>query len=294
MHKRKLKELNLIDDFLFFTMVNHPEIGEEFSRTLLGIIFNRKFGKLTVVPQKVYYGSDTDCHGARMDVYLEENVTGEELLENATIYDLEPEQKKEEKYLRALPRRVRFYHSKIDAGSLKSGLDYENLKKVVVVMIMPFDPFGYDHMIYTIRNSCKEIPDLPYDDGAQTIFLYTRGKKGNAPEIIRQLLTYMEDTCKENVKNESLEKIHKMVETVKSNREVSKEYMKIFEREQMLLNEGIERGIEQGIERGIEQGIERGRELEKVNTQRERARAERAEAELMKLKERLNLSNKVC
>ena len=67
-----------------------------------------------------------------------------------------------------------------------------------------------------------------------------------------------------------------MAETVRSNREVSKEYMKIFEREQMLLNEGIERG----------------RELEKANTQREQARAERAEAELMKLKEQFLICEK--
>ena len=63
MHKKKLKELNLLDDFLFFKMLNYPEIGEEFSRELLKIIFGKSFEKLVVVPQKVYYGSDTDKHG---------------------------------------------------------------------------------------------------------------------------------------------------------------------------------------------------------------------------------------
>ena len=69
MAKRKLEELNLLDDFLFGSMVTHPEVGETFVREILKTIFGKDFGKLTVVPQKVYYGIDTDKHGARLDVY---------------------------------------------------------------------------------------------------------------------------------------------------------------------------------------------------------------------------------
>ena len=68
---RQLKELNLLDDFLFNKLVSHPEYGEELSRELLRNLFGREFGKLQVVAQKVYYGSDTDTLGARLDVYLE-------------------------------------------------------------------------------------------------------------------------------------------------------------------------------------------------------------------------------
>ena len=71
MAKRRLEDLNLLDDFLFGTMVSYPEVGEAFVREVLQIIFRKKFGQLTIVPQKVYLGSDTDMHGARLDVYLE-------------------------------------------------------------------------------------------------------------------------------------------------------------------------------------------------------------------------------
>ena len=90
MHRRKLQELNLLDDFFFNIMLNYPEIGEEFSRQILKIIFRRNFGKLQVIAQKVYYGSDTDKHGARLDVYLEEEDAGSALLNASTIYDVEP------------------------------------------------------------------------------------------------------------------------------------------------------------------------------------------------------------
>lgn len=84
MQKKLLKDLNLLDDFLFYTMTNHPLYGESFSRLLLKIIFNRDFGKLKVVPQKAYYGSDTDKHGARLDVFIEEDPENDSNLENAT------------------------------------------------------------------------------------------------------------------------------------------------------------------------------------------------------------------
>lgn len=88
--QRELKELNLLDDFLFNKVVSHPEFGEKFGRELLRIVLGKDVGKLKVVPQKVYYGSDIACHGARLDVYLEEGDV-DEMFENATIYDVEME-----------------------------------------------------------------------------------------------------------------------------------------------------------------------------------------------------------
>lgn len=273
MMKRKLEELNLLDDFLFGTMVSYPKIGEAFVRELLRIIFGKEFGKLIVVPQKVYYGNDTNKHGARLDVYLEEAVT-EEALENATVFDMEPDQNNSAENREALPKRTRFYHAKIDSECLEAGEGYQNLKNVVVIMIMPYDPFGMDHMIYTVRNRCEELPEMPYDDGARTLYLYTKGRKGNPTRELRQLLEYMEHTNEENARNESLLSIQKMVTKVKQDREVSLEFMKIFEREEML--------------------IEQGRKEERINTEKalqqaeeEKRRADHWETEYKKLQEQL-------
>lgn len=97
--KQKLDELHLIDDFLFFQMMNHPKYGPKFSRLLLKLILGRDVGKLHVIPQKEYYGEDTDLHGARLDVYLEEEEP-DFLLDFEdegvpSVYDLEPEKKKD-------------------------------------------------------------------------------------------------------------------------------------------------------------------------------------------------------
>ena len=85
-----------------------------------------------------------------------------------------------------------------------------------------------------------------------------------------------------------------MVRVVKDDGKVTVAYMKSFEIEQMWINKGIEQGISQGIAQGIEQGIsqgitqgiEQGRSEERVNTLREKARADRLERELRKLRRR--------
>ena len=73
-------------------------------------------------------------------------------------------------------------------------------------------------------------------------------------------MCYLEDTREENAANEDLKSIHEMVKVVKRDSEVSKEYMKIFERERMIREEG--------------------REEERANTERERRRAVEAEQQV--------------
>lgn len=271
MSKRTLEELNLLDDFLLTSLINHPQYGESFSRLLLKIIFGKEFNKLKIITQKVYYGSDTTLHGTRLDVYLEEEITDSETLELATIYDVEADQNDDFEAIRALPKRVRFYHAKIDAASLQSGVDYGALKNVVIIMIMPYDPFGENHMIYTVSNRILELPELPYDDGAKTIFFYTKGEKGDLTESIQQLMHYMENTTIENAMNPDLQNIHKMVEAVKENKELRTNYMNIYEREQMLI-----RRVQREERKRVEQ--------ERQRAERERQRADALEKELAQLR----------
>jgi predicted transposase/invertase (TIGR01784 family) len=262
MQRRKLEDLNLLDDFLFTSVVTYPEIGEEFGREILQIIFQRKFGKLKVIPQKIYPGVNTDQHGARLDVVLEDEDAN--TVEEATIIDMEPDRDGRAQSIRSLSKRVRFYHAKIDAGSLKSGEQYGALKNVIIIMITPYDPFGYDRMIYTIQNRCVEEPEMPYEDGAKTIFLYSRGTKGNPPEELRQLLEFMEHTEDSYAKNPTLRNILGMVDTVKRDGEVSLEYMKIFEREAMLKEIGWEEGLSAGLAEGRLKGKKEGEEYKLI------------------------------
>ena len=257
--RKKLEELNLLDDFLFNAMMTYPEMGEKFTRKILKLLFNKEFRNLKVIAQKSYGGLNTDLRGARLDVYVESDDSAEiDASEDVSIYDLEPDKNDKAKYIAAFPQRIRFYHAIIDSRSLKSGEDFGKLKRVYVIFICNYDPFGYDRVKYTIRNMCVEEPEMPYDDGAQTTVLYTKGTKGDdISEELRQFLNYMENTTQTNAVNDTLKDIKKMVDIVKRDGEVSLSYMKGFERDTIM--------------------YEKGQAAERKNTERERQRADCAE-----------------
>ena len=52
--RKKLEELNLLDDFLFNAMMTYPEMGEKFTRKMLKLLFNKDFRNLKVIAQKSY------------------------------------------------------------------------------------------------------------------------------------------------------------------------------------------------------------------------------------------------
>jgi predicted transposase/invertase (TIGR01784 family) len=257
--RKKLEELNLLDDFLFNAMMTYPEMGEKFTRKILKLLFNREFRNLKVIAQKSYGGLNTDLRGARLDVYVESDDSAEiDASEDVSVYDLEPDKNDKAKYIAAFPQRIRFYHAIIDSRSLKSGEDFGKLKRVYVIFICNYDPFGCDRVKYTIRNMCVEEPEMPYDDGAQTTVLYTKGTKDDdISEELRQFLNYMENTTQTNAVNDTLKAIQKMVDIVKRDGEVSLSYMKGFERDTIM--------------------YEKGQEAERQNTERERQRADSAE-----------------
>lgn len=93
-------------------------------------------------------------------------------------------------------------------------------------------------MVYTIQNGCVEMPELPYDDGARTIFLYTKGTEGDPPEELRQLMRYMEHSTLSNAQTAGLARLHQMVTDVKADREVGLMYMKSCEIERYIRAEG--------------------------------------------------------
>lgn len=233
--------------------MTNPEVNEAFARKIVKVILGKQIERIRVVPQKIFYGTDTAYHGTRLDVYIEEENNkrgdGSDIVEES-IFVIEPEKKNDKVIVEALPKRVLFYRAKIDVETLKTGEDYGMLKKVYVIFIMPFDPFGLNRMIYTIKNSCIEEPEMPYDDGATTIFLYTKGKVGVPSGELEAFLRFFEKTKEENVVNEDLQEIENMVNRVKKDRKAGIDYMKYYEEQAMTRRMGISRGLEIGRKEG--------------------------------------------
>lgn len=192
---RELRELDLLDDFLFQEMVSSPETGEEFCRILLRVIQQRD------------------------------------------IYDIEPNKVKEKK---RLPRKMRYYHGLIDTKLLKTGIDYEKLPRVFIIMILPYDPFDQNRMVYTIKNQCVEDREVSYEDGAIKMFLYTKGMEGNPSQNLIDMLKYIEKSTEGHITNPDIRRIDELVKDIKENEEVGVAYMKSWEREEYIRRQGIE------------------------------------------------------
>ena len=240
MEKRKLSELNLMDDFLFEEAIRRGEKGERFAKILLETILGREFRTVKVVTQKNVRGVIPQQHGIRIDAYIEaeeEGIISEATVEPA-IYDIEPT-----KYKAASePKRARYYHSLIDAKLLKSGVDYDKLRKVVIIMILPYDPFEENRMVYTIKSKCEESPEMDYDDRNITIYLNTKGTVENNRKALCDMLKYMERSISENAVSESLKEIQQLVEEIQKDEKIGVSYMKWWEREAYFRKEGREEG----------------------------------------------------
>lgn len=250
--RRPLEELNLMDDFLFQQMLEQEADGEEFCRILLSTILGKSIRKVRIIPQKNILGVDTSRHGIRMDAYIEdisdeEVIPGTEMVDAQImrdIYDIEPNNTYEKK---TLPKRMRYYHGLIDTQLLAADMSYEKLPNVIIIVILPYDPFGQNRVVYTIQNQCVENPLLPYEDGAKKIFLYTKGTEGNPSQALRDMLKYLEKTNDENVTNQDIDTIHHLVKKVKRRKEVGISYMKSWEIDQMNREEGRQEGRQEGI-----------------------------------------------
>lgn len=268
---RELRELDLLDDFLFQEMVSNPRTGEEFCRILLRVILGREVRKVKITPQRAVQGHNTKEYGVRLDAYIED-VSGEESMEDVQmldaeviqqgdIYDIEPNKVKEKK---RLPRKMRYYHGLIDTKLLKTGIDYEKLPRVFIIMILPYDPFDKNRMVYTIKNQCVEDREVFYEDGAVKVFLYTKGTEGNPSQNLIDMLKYIEKSTEDHIFNSDIRRIDELVRDIKEDEEVGVAYMKSWEREEYIRRVGVEQGIEQKERQCILSMHEKGYALEEI------------------------------
>ena len=107
------------------------------------------------------------------------------------------------------------------------------LNEVLIIMITPFDLFGYDLYRYTFQMTCEEVPELKLDDGATRIFLNTHGKHPEfvSPELI-ELLKYMEHSTERIVKtceSERIQAMHKRICQIKASEKTEVKYMQTWE-----------------------------------------------------------------
>lgn len=173
----------------------------------------------------------------------------------STVYDIEPNNTPEKGIL---PKRTRYYHGLVDTQFLDSGASYVTLPDVVIILILPYDPFGKNRMVYTVKNHCVEEPSILIEDGATKIFLYTGGNTDNASQSLKDMLKYIQNSTDDNVTNQDIATIQQLANKVKRRKEVGINYMKSWEYEQWVHDKAFKSGFEEGKEEGKEDGFADG------------------------------------
>ena len=247
--KKTLEEMDVMDDFLVNAVALDQEVGEEFCRLILETLLQRQIGKIHITAQKTLQGILPEKRGIRMDVEILE---GEDQESGVNIYDLEPHLRKDMN----VPKHNRFYQAVIDSRQLASGeREFDKLPNLYIVTILNYDIFGKGYMKYCVHNHCEEVPEVDYEDGLTFLYFNTGGTRGGN-EAIHALLTYLQDSRKENVVDEATDRLHRLITKVKEKPEVRLEYMKfediIYWEKKDSYKEGLQDGRQEGETAGRE------------------------------------------
>ena len=181
---------------------------------------------------------------------MQETSSAENNVSTLRLYDIEPNKY----YEKDLPRRSRYYQSLMDSKLLQSKSRYQHLPDMITIWILPYDPFGDDRMIYTIKNMVVENSNLVYNDGITKIILYTKGTKGGSKEL-KDLLTYLENTTLSNAVDKELQELQEIVNNVKGREDVGGRYMTLQEMIDYEKRDSYEDGLKEGLKDGLDNGI---------------------------------------
>lgn len=221
---KSLEDLNLLDAFLMEVTTENVENAKKIAKVVIERATGHTVENLIVETEKQLKGLSLDRRGIRMDIYVQEQDHKGNGAPTLRLYNIEPNKY----YEKDIPRRSRFYQSLIDSKLLPTDTPFEDLPDVITIWILPYDPFGENRMIYTVKNMVVENNELMYNDGVIKLFLYTKGTKGGSQKL-KDLLTYIEHTTPSNAVDDDLLKIQEIVDNVKNRKDVGKRYMTLQE-----------------------------------------------------------------
>ena len=250
---KPLKDLRLLDRFLFAELME----DEECSKEVLEIILGKDISLLSKEQTEKEIRTATWLKSIRLDVYSVD--------EEGTVYDTEMQQN----WRDDLEKRSRYYQGLLDSSLLVPGeQSYNALNDTYIIMIMPFDLFGKGRYQYTIKAFCEEDKEIRIQDGATRIFLNTHGKNKEEirPELI-EFLNYVEKTNElqeETFRSEKVTKIQRAVQQIKSNEEIGVKYMQKWEEIAEARAEGREEGREQLLINQIQKKQAKGKDLAQI------------------------------
>lgn len=250
---KALKDLNLVDRFLFDEAMEIPELYQ----IALRIILEEEIELLDSVQTEKELRISPGLRSIRLDV-VSIDVSGQ-------IYYTEMQKANTGN----LVKRSRYYQSQMDVSLLEPGsVDFNLLNDTCLILIAPFDIFGKGLYRYTFEGVCRECPDLRLEDGATRIFINTRGT--NRQDFSQEFLDFMEylmHTSDENADRSSSERIkhmHRKIQEIRMSEERGVKYMQKWEERVYDRLEGKAEGKAIRLVELIQKKCAKGRSLSQI------------------------------
>ena len=235
-NRKTLQELTFKDNFMFAAVMMDEENAKGFLERALDIVIDH-----LVISYEKSIVYNPEYKGIRLDVYLKDDKN--------THFDVEMQVVN-----RAIFRRSRYYHSKMDMELLGKGVPYDELPDAFVVFICDFDPVGLGKYRYTLRHTLEEDNSYDYYDGSHTVYLSTKGN--NRDEVPCSLVEFLDyvgtglEDCSKEFGDTLVRRIQESVKKIKADREMGARYM-LFE--EMLKDEFNEGKLEGRLEGKLEE-----------------------------------------
>lgn len=225
---KTIKELNLMDSFLFAKVMADTETCRRVLERILGASIRGISMPASQRTADAHYNGNV----IRRDISLNDD--------RSTVCHVEMECMNQTEAF--LPKKARYYEEDMDLDASSAGNGCGELNKSFVIFICNFDPFGERRHIYTFENRCAENPSLVLGDDCTKIFLNTKGNMHDVDPEMLEFLSYAENTTDgfaEQARSPLIKEIHKKVTEIKESKDMEAEYIALLQMERDALHEAL-------------------------------------------------------
>lgn len=227
MTQKPFEELTISDDFMFCKVMEYEPICKEF----LEMLFSTKIEKITYLSSQNTITTNFGAKTVRLDVLVKDKA--------GTSYDIEMQVGNEYN----IPKRMRYYQAVLDVAFLDKGYSYKVLNESFIIFVCLFDSIGSNRAVYTFENTCLEDKNILLQDGTKKIILNASSFRTADNEELQGFLQYVKTG---KVTTAYTGRIEQMIQTVKRNEQLRKEYHILPAALMDAFDEGEARGRSEG------------------------------------------------
>ena len=243
MTQKPFEDLTISDDFMFCKVMESESICKEF----LEMLFATKIEKITYLSSQNTVTANSGAKTVRLDVLVKDKAD--------TSYDIEMQVGNEYN----IAKRMRYYQAVLDVAFLDKGYSYKALNESFIIFICLFDPIGRNRAVYTFENICIEDKRILLQDGTKKIILNANSFRSADNKDLQGFLQYVKTG---KVTTAYTGRIEQMIQTVKRNEQLRKEYHVL----PAVLMDAFDEGEERGKSLGLAEGEARGSRQAKLET----------------------------